>query len=135
MNDIYETPKSDLSTSDIEPENNSGMKQKTYPDGVKGFSWGAFFLNWIWGGFNKTYIGFFALVPYIGFVMVVYLGFKGRELAWKNKRWESVEHFNRVQKKWSIWGVCLFVVPLVIGIVAAIALPAYQEYALRAGSA
>ncbi len=135
MDNAYESPKSDLTKTIGEFENNSGMKQDIVPEGVKGFSWGAFCLNWIWGGFNKTYIGFLALIPYVGFVVALYLGFKGRELAWKNKHWDNLEHFNRVQKKWSVWGVCLFIIPFVIGILAAIALPAYQDYVIRAGGA
>ena len=72
------------------------------PEGVKGWSWGAFFLNWIWAIGNKTWIGLLCLVPIVGFVMAFVLGFKGREWAWKNARWDSLEHFNRVQRLWSI---------------------------------
>lgn len=104
----------------------------TIPDGIKGWSWGAFFLNWIWAIGNKTWIGLLALIPYVGVIMAIILGIKGREWAWKNKEWESVEHFNRVQKKWSFWGVLLFVGIFVIGILAAIAIPAYQDYVQRA---
>ncbi len=132
MSNIYEAPQSDVDSANLDSENNSGMKEDTYPEGVAGFNWGAFTLNWIWGGFNKTYIAFLALIPYVGFVVALYLGFKGRKLAWKNKRWDSLEHFNRVQKKWSIWGVCLLIIPMVLGILAAIILPAYQDYAARA---
>lgn len=104
------------------------------PDGVKGWSWGAFLLNWIWGPFNGTWIGMLSLVPYVGFVMMIVLGFKGREWAWKNKRWDSVEHFNRVQRLWSIWGVVMVLGSLVIGILAGIAMPAYQDYQQRHAS-
>ena len=104
------------------------------PDGVKGWSWGAFLLNWIWGPFNGTWIALLCLVPYIGFVMCIVLGVKGREWAWKNKRWDSLEHFNRVQRKWSIWGGVLVVGTFVIGILAAIAIPAYQDYVQRSRS-
>ena len=97
------------------------------PDGVKGWSWGAFLLNWIWGPFNGTWIALLCLVPYIGFVMMIVLGFKGREWAWKNKRWDSLEHFNRVQRLWSIWALVLVGGIFVIGILAAIAFPAYQD--------
>jgi len=102
------------------------------PDGVKGWSWGAFLLNWIWAIGNKTWIGLLALIPYAGFIMAIVLGFKGREWAWKNKKWESLEHFNKVQKRWSFWGVAIIVGVMVICVLAAIAIPQYLSYAERA---
>lgn len=105
------------------------------PAGVAGWSWGAFLLNWIWAIGNRTWIGLLTLVPLVGLVMVVVLGIKGREWAWKNRQWDSVEHFNAVQKKWSFWGVTLLLGTLVLGIVGVIALPAYQGYAARAQQA
>lgn len=105
-----------------------GIKSSTatdaIPEGVKGWSWGAFLLNWIWAIGNRTWIGLLALIPYVGFIMAFILGFKGREWAWKNKEWESVEQFNRVQKKWSFWGVILVVIGAIIGILVVITVPA-----------
>ncbi len=124
--EIYEAPKSDLTT---EPENNSGQGKGTIPpQGIKGWSWGAFFLNWIWAIGNKTWIGLFALMPYVGFIMSIALGIKGREWAWQNKRWESVEHFQRIQKKWSFWGVLLVLGFAILGILAAIIIPNVIAY-------
>jgi hypothetical protein len=114
--------------------NSGGGRAIALPEGVKGWSWGAFFLNWIWALFNRTWWGLLALVPYVGFLVAIYLGIKGRELAWRNKRWDSVEHFNRVQRSWSKWALIVFFGAFVIGIVAAIALPAYQQYVVRARS-
>lgn len=102
------------------------------PDGIKGWSWGAFLLNWIWAIGNRTWIGLLALIPYVGIVMAIILGIKGREWAWKNKPWDSVEHFNRVQKQWSFWGVLIIVGMFAIGVLAAIALPYYQSYVEQA---
>lgn len=68
MNNPYQKPASDLGESSTQ-ENNSGMKEKTYPDGVKGWSWGAFLLNWIWALGNKSYIGLLAIIPYVGFIV------------------------------------------------------------------
>lgn len=105
----------------------------TIPDGVKGWSWGAFLLNWIWAIGNRSWIGLLSLVPYIGWIMVFWLGFKGREMAWKNKQWDSLEHFNRVQRKWSQWGIGITLAAIVLAILAAIATPALEDYARENG--
>ena len=131
MENLYQPPQSmvdDVATG----ENNSGGGSSIVPPpGIKGWSWGAFLLNWIWAIGNRTWIGLLAIVPYIGFIMVFYLGFKGREMAWRNKRWDSIDEFNRVQKKWSKWGVILVVGIMGIGILAAVMLPAYVDYTRR----
>lgn len=88
----------------------------TLPDGIAGWSWGAFLLNWIWAIGNRTWIGLLALIPYAGLGVAIWLGIKGREMAWASKPWESVEHFNRVQKKWSQWGIGLAIFWVVIGV-------------------
>lgn len=135
MEDPYKAPDAQLQTASME-ENTSGMgKEAILPDGIKGWSWGAFLLNWIWAVFNKTWIGLLCWVPYVGFIMSFALGFKGREWAWRNKRWESIEHFNAVQKKWSFWGVLLILGGAGLGVLAAIAIPAYQEYVQAAQAA
>src|SRR5262245_14023322 len=101
----YSPPKAHVEDISLDAENNSGGGRDVIPpEGVRGWSWGAFFWTWIWSLFNRTWIGLLALVPYVGFIFMFYLGFKGRELAWRNKRWESLEHFNRVQRAWSKWG-------------------------------
>lgn len=93
------------------------------PDGVKGWSWGAFFLNGIWAIGNRTWIGLLAFVPYLGWLVAIWLGFKGREMAWKNKQWDSLEHFNRVQRRWSQWGVGIMIAAALLGVLAALVAP------------
>ena len=126
---MYEAPKSNL----VPPkENNSGQGKGTIPPaGIKGWSWGAFLLNWIWAIGNRTWIGLFSLVPYVGLIVAITLGFKGREWAWQNKEWNSVEHFLSVQKRWALWGVLLLIVPAVLGILAAIIIPQIAAYQQR----
>lgn len=96
----------------------SAMRPPTddIPPGIKGWSWGAFLWNWIWAIFNNTWIGLLALIPGVNLVMIFVLGAKGREWAWKNKKWDSVEHFNRVQRKWSLWGIWLVVIGFVLAL-------------------
>ena len=94
--------------------NTSGAGKGTaVPKEARGLSWGGFFLNWIWGLFNGTYIALLALIPLVNIFVVFWLLFKGREMAWQNKRWDSVEHFNKVQRRWGLAGLILFVLLIV----------------------
>jgi len=98
-------------------ENTSGQGDEAdVPREIIRWNWGAFFLNWIWGIRNKTYIAFLCIIPAIGFVMMIVLGMKGNEWAWQNKRWESVEQFLYEQNIWSKWGIRLAIVFLILGI-------------------
>lgn len=116
-----------LSTKDTSPANTpavfrvgNAMSQETIPEGVRGWCWGAFFLGWIWAIGNRTWIGLLALIPYVNVPVIIWLSLNGREMAWRNNTWDSVEHFNRVQRKWTQWGIgfgvasAVFIIFLVI---------------------
>lgn len=78
------------------------------PPEVDRWNWGAFLLNWIWGIGNNTFIALLVFVPFVGLIMPFVLGAKGSRWAWRNGRWDSVAHFQRVQRKWAIWGVVIW---------------------------
>jgi hypothetical protein len=78
------------------------------PAEIDRWNWGAFLLNWIWGVGNNTFIALLMFVPFVGLVMPFVLGAKGSRWAWRNGRWDSVEHFKRVQRLWAIWGVVIW---------------------------
>lgn len=87
--------------------NNSGRGvQSTLPDELRGWNWGAFLMNWIWGIGNNTWLALLCFIPLVNIVMPIVLGIKGNEWAWQNKYWPSVEEFRRVQRIWTIVGVC-----------------------------
>jgi hypothetical protein len=73
------------------------------------WNWGAFLLNWIWGIGNNTFVALLMFVPGVNIVMLVVLGVKGNEWAWRNKRWSDIDHFKRVQRKWAIWGIAAWI--------------------------
>ena len=75
------------------------------PPELDRWDWGAFLLNWIWGLGNNTFLALLVFAPFVGFVMPFVLGAKGSAWAWRNGRWTSVEHFQRVQRKaiWASW--------------------------------
>jgi hypothetical protein len=87
---------------------------KAIPAEIRRWSWGAFLLNWIWGIGNNTFIALLTLIPFVGFIMLFVLGAKGNAWAWRNGRWDSVEHFRRVQRKWAIWGFVVWIGTLVL---------------------
>jgi hypothetical protein len=80
------------------------------PPEIDRWNWGAFLLNWIWGIGNNTFIALLALIPFFGFIMLFVLGAKGSAWAWRNRRWDSVAHFKRVQRLWAIWGAVIWIV-------------------------
>jgi hypothetical protein len=84
------------------------------PPEINRWNWGAFFLNWIWGIGNNTYIALLSLIPFVGFVMFFVLGAKGSAWAWRNGRWDSVEHFRRVQRRWAIWGAIVWLASILL---------------------
>ena len=97
--------------------NTSGAGKGTaVPKEARGLSWGGFLLNWIWGLFNGTYLALLALIPLVNIFVAFWLLFKGRELAWQNRRWNSVEHFNKVQRNWGLAGLGLLLLSVAYGV-------------------
>ena len=108
-------------------ENLSGVNNGELYSTLNKFNWGAFFLTWIWGVGNRTYITFLALpafvfslfVPIAHLAFAIWFGVKGNEWAWKNNKWVDAEGFNKSQKIWAILGtvIGLFLTCLKIGII------------------
>jgi cytochrome oxidase complex assembly protein 1 len=80
------------------------------PPELDRWNWGAFFLNWIWGVGNSTFIALLALVPLVNIVMIFVLGARGSRWAWQNRAWRSAEQFRRTQRNWAIAGLMVWVV-------------------------
>lgn len=95
--------------------NNSGKGNnlKT-PSGLKKWNWGAFFLTWIWGLGNGTFIPLLSLLPILNFIMPFYLGINGHRMAWESRYWSDVASCNRTQRKWGIAGLIWHVFLIVL---------------------
>lgn len=88
----------------------------------RGFNWGAFFLTWIWAIGNKAFnkltllLLILCVIPYVGPLSAIglmfYSGLTGNNRAWKSKDWRDLEHFNKVQRRWTLVGVAQFVFAL-----------------------
>lgn len=79
-----------------------------------GWSWGAFWLNWIWGIAHNVWLSL--LVFCLGIIWMIVLGIKGNEWAWQHRRFDSIEQFKQTQAVWSSWGWIIFFVTLVLSI-------------------
>jgi uncharacterized membrane protein YvbJ len=98
---------------EVTSENSSGQGESAIvPEEVKGWSWAGFGLTWIWGVFNGVLISLLVLIPFPFFSLAwaIVLGVKGNEWAWRNKKWNSVEHFKNTQRPWNIAGIVIFAI-------------------------
>lgn len=104
-------PTSQTAPTGVTPS--AGGPNGPFPEELRGWNWGAFFLNWIWAIGNSVWIGLLALLGPIALIMAIILGIKGNEWAWQNRKFESVEQFKKVQKAWAIWGLVLFLISII----------------------
>lgn len=107
------------------------------PQEVKGWNWGAFMYNWIWGIANKTYLPLLVLIPIFNIVWIFIIGFKGNEWAWQKGDYKDVETFKAVQKTWNVAGIITFILSIagillyfffIAAIIAGLANSSYSSY-------
>jgi len=103
-------------------DDRSGEGEKSViPIEIKKWNWGAAGLTWIWGVYHGVWkamlVLFLVRIPFVGLfvslIVIVFLGLKGNELAWKSQKYESVEKFLQSQNKWKKWGIIVLVLQLV----------------------
>lgn len=77
-----------------------------------GWCWGGFAFTFIWGMANQVWAGMFALalvVPWVGWALAigvaVWFGLQGHELAWRHRRFDSMEEYRLKMRAWDLAGV------------------------------
>jgi len=99
------------------------VKAKTVFKELDKFNWGAFFLNPVWIVLcNKNYIALVSagqkLLAGIFFALVlglnIWSGMEGNERAWQGKKWNSIEEFNKIQKRWALAGLVIWIVVAIV---------------------
>ena len=99
--------------------NDSGTPEAKLPEELRGWNWGGLLLPFIRGPFNRVWLGLAVLLVFIppmsgGLVLLIYgpaaifVGMRGNDLAWRSRKWDSVEHFRTVQAQWTRWGMAGF---------------------------
>lgn len=91
-----------------------------FPRETQKWNWGAALLTWIWALGNKSYgwalIGLLLNITVVGWIVAFFLfGFNGSEWAWRNRKWENIGHFQRIQRAWRNWGIVMYLAFFLIG--------------------
>ncbi|MEX6199589.1 ribonuclease G [Providencia stuartii] len=89
-------------------------ENKSVPNEIKRWNWGAFIFNIYWGIGNKSYFPLLTLIPLLNIVWIFVCGIKGNEWAWKNGDYDSVETFMKVQETWNRAGLFCFIISIVV---------------------
>jgi len=90
------------------------------------WNWASFLWSWIWlighgmvwQGIGLLVLSFIPIISIASLGISIYLGIKGHEIAWKNRRFDSVEQCFAIQRKYvQVWCI-IFGVFLVLGLIA-----------------
>ena len=107
----------------------SRSESEPVPQEIQHWNWSAFILGPIWGLIHKLWwsiLGFLPLLPLppnlrpvsivvlIG-VMII-LGLKGNEMAWRARQWDSTEKFLTIQQRWTTWSI-IFVIGIIVAFI------------------
>lgn len=102
--------------------NNRGLTQASNgePDNLEKWNWGAFCFGWLWAVSNGIYWPLIAFIPFLGLVaypvICIILGINGNRWAWEKRRWQSAEHFRRVQHNWALAALWIFLISFILSI-------------------
>lgn len=104
----------------------SNWGTESIPEEAYKWNWGAFYFGWFWGIFNGVYWPLLTLlviwIPFVGLIFGIVLGANGSKWSWKGKRWNSVEHFKRVQHNWAVAALICFLITICMSILYFVAL-------------
>ena len=83
------------------------------------WNWGAFLLSPVWALANglETKWTLLWCIPIVNIVVAFYLGQNGNSLAFRTSKINSVEDFMMVQKSWGRWGVRIFWLTIIGGLI------------------
>jgi len=88
---------------------------------LRKWNWGAFLLAPIWALANKLETwSILCFIPLVNIIVLFYLGYNGNRLAFEKSKIDSVDDFMIIQKDWGLWGIRIFWLVLLGGLIALI---------------
>lgn len=95
--------------------NNPNLNKGTQP--IRGWCWGAFMYNWIWGIAHKCYLPLLCFVPLLNIVWIFVCGAKGHEWAMNSGLFNTVEEYNASMSTWNRAGKFAFFFTLIFFVI------------------
>lgn len=99
----------------VRPPDPPPLPPKEVPVEINHWNWGAFLLPVPWALRTRAYTALWTVVPLAGQVVWFYVGARGNRWAWQSGDWKSLDHFKRVQRRWSIAGFIVLILFLALG--------------------
>lgn len=93
--------------------------ERCFPRNITKFNWGAFLAWHLWGFANgqsliailgwilSFFSNIFPLIWLIYLGISIYLGFNGNRMSWEGKTWDSIDAFEKSQRRWTIFGMIM----------------------------
>lgn len=112
---------------DIKPGRVGGGRIHEIPPSHDKFSLGAFALPLFWCASHNQTSRFWPIlltgfIPCVGGLVSLYLTIQlageANSLAWASRQWDSVEHFEKTQRVWTIVGGVMLVLSIFVGVAA-----------------
>jgi hypothetical protein len=57
-----------------------------------------------------------SIISLVGWIYAIFIGIQGKQLAWQNRRFESMQQYLAVMRAWNIWGIVVIAFSIVISI-------------------
>lgn len=95
-------------------EKSSGSTLALHETTVRGWSWGAFGLSWVWGIRFGVLSAFLTWIPLVGLVWIFFLGAKGNQWAQEKNPEIPPAKLAKDLREWNKWGLILFLTQTVI---------------------
>ncbi len=95
-------------------------EQSEFPPELKKWNWAAAGLPIIWGMYHGVWLSFITLIPYVNWIWWIIMGLEGNKWAWEKRYWKSVDEFKEAQRKWQVWGIIFFFLPVIVVILGLI---------------
>jgi hypothetical protein len=99
-------------------DSGASIPSKDIPDNLYQWNWGAFFFGWFWAVCNGIYWPLIFFIPFFGLIadpiIRIILGINGSKWAWERRKWQSVEHFTRVQHNWAMAALWIFLGSIIL---------------------